>query len=257
MSIFSGLDRDSVEIIKNSLRYFRLARESKSIEQKILNTWISIESLYVKNKNKNIIDNIIKYVPMIYNSFSIIRKIRYAKELLKINKVKIPNDIKEALKIKNNIFDKNTTDEQILEIINDENLFIPLVQSIDGTEHLKYRLTIIKEFINKDEILNSFKESEESIKNQLYRIYFMRNKISHRGHYKNINPHLLEHLTDYLMISYSALVIGFSYIYNSNRENISISDLLYSYTLQFNKVKNNISNGILKIDYVYVKKINY
>ena len=255
MSIFSGLDRDSVEVIKNSLRYFRLARESKSIEQKILNTWISIESLYVKNKNKNIIDDIIKYVPMIYNSFSIIRKIRYAKELLKINKVKIPNDIKETLKIKNNIFDKNTTDEQILEIINEEKLFIPLVKSIDGTEHLKYRLTIIKEFIDKDKILNSFRESEESIKNQLYRIYFMRNKISHRGHYKNINPHLLEHLTDYLMISYSALVIGFSYIQNSNRENISISDLLYSYTLKFNKVKNNISNGILKIDSIYVKKL--
>ena len=257
MSIFNRLNRDSVEIIKNSLRYYRLARESKSIEQKILNTWISIESLYVQNRNKNenIIKNIIKYVPMIYNSFSIIRKIRYAKEMLKINKINIPNDIKEALDIKNNIFDKTTTDEKILEIITRDPLFISLVKSINGTEHLKYRLTIIKEFIDKDKISDHFLESEKSIKNQLYRIYFMRNKISHRGHYKNINPHLLEHLTDYLMISYSALVIGFSYLYKSEREELSISDLLFSYTLQFNKVRKNIINGSLNIDSIYVKKL--
>jgi hypothetical protein len=204
---------------------------------------------------KILLINIIKYVPMIYNSFSIIRKIRYAKEMLKINKINIPNDIKEALDIKNNIFDKTTTDEKILEIITRDPLFISLVKSINGTEHLKYRLTIIKEFIDKDKISDHFLESEKSIKNQLYRIYFMRNKISHRGHYKNINPHLLEHLTDYLMISYSALVIGFSYLYKSEREELSISDLLFSYTLQFNKVRKNIINGSLNIDSIYVKKL--
>ena len=49
-SILDKLDHKNIEIIRNSLRYFRLAKESKSIEQKILNTWIAIESLYIRKK---------------------------------------------------------------------------------------------------------------------------------------------------------------------------------------------------------------
>lgn len=256
ISIFNRLNRDSIEIIENSLRYYRLARESKSIEQKILNTWISIESLYVRNRNnkENIISNIIQNVPMIYNSFSIIRRVRYAKELLKSNKISIPDEIKNHLDIKNNMFDKTTTDEQVLKIITHKELFLSLVNNINGSEHLKYRLGSIMEFIHHDKIMSKFKESEESIHNQLYRIYFMRNKISHRGHYKKINPHLLEHLTDYLILSYAALVIGSSYIHEGSLEDISISDLLSSYTLQFNKINRKISDGNLDINSIYVKK---
>lgn len=263
-SILDKLDDKNIEIIRNSLRYFRLAKESKSIEQKILNTWISIESLYIRKKNdmnSSTIENIIHYVPMIYNSMSIIRKIRYAKKLLSTNKIHINNEIKEELNIKYNSFNNLISNESILMIMRNDKLFKSLVEdnSLKDLEHLKYRLTSIYNLLKNgknendekdekfDNINKIFLNSKLSIENQIYRIYFMRNKISHQGYYKNINSIVFNHLTDYLMISYSAIVVGAKYLPKmKENEKFSILDILDSYELQFNRVLKNIGED--KID---------
>lgn len=264
-SILDKLDHKNIEIIRNSLRYFRLAKESKSIEQKILNTWIAIESLYIRKKNdmnSSIIENIIHYVPMIYNSMSIIRKIRYAKKLLSINKIYINDEIKKELNIKHNSFNNLISDEKILIIMRNNKLFKSLVRdnNLKDLEHLKYRLTTIYDLLKNgkkdkedgedgenDNIDKIFSKSKLSIENQIYRIYFMRNKISHQGYYKNINSIVFNHLTDYLMISYSAIVVGAKYLPKmKENEKFSILDILDSYELQFHRVLKNIKED--KID---------
>lgn len=268
--VFNVLNDESTNLLKSSLRYFRIAKQSKSVEQKLLNSWIAIETIYLKQNSSNddeesIINNIIYYIPFLYNSFSIIRKIRYARELLVVNKIPIPDEVCSKLNISEKSFNENIKVDSIWKIMKDESLFLSLMEinELDGLEHLKYRLTDIYNFIiNKDSksgdktetILKHFKKTKNLVENQLYRIYGMRNKISHQGHYENINHQLIEHLTDYLMISYSAIAIGKTYLPKlHNGEKFSLLDILDIYEFQFNNILKNIeSDEISSIESVFI-----
>lgn len=259
-SIYDNLDTKDLNILRNSLRYFRLARQSKSIEQKLLNTWIAVESLYIKseshedNLKTSLIENIIHYVPMIYNSLSIAIKIRYAKKLLSSNKIEINDEIKNKLNLNEKYFSESTADDTIWKIMQQKDLFKSLVNNIDILEHLKYRLDIIHKFCQDKNISKNFEKSKLRVERQLYRIYYMRNKIAHSGHYNNINYNLLTHLMDYLIISYSAIVVGSKKLHKiAPNEEFSILDIFSYYELEYNNLIENIkSKDINNFKDVYI-----
>lgn len=265
-SVSDKLTSEALGILKSSLRYFRLAKQSKSIEQKLINTWIAIESLYIKSKEhessdkkkSSLIENIIHYVPMIYNSFSIIRKIRYAKKILVSNKIKITSKIRSELDIKDEHFSNYITDNDIWKIMQRKDLFDSLMEDkeIEFLEHLKYRLTIIYEFCQKGEVLKNFDKSKYMIENQLYRIYYMRNKITHSGEHNNINYDLLTHLTDYLVISYAAIVIGCKYLPQiESIQEFSILDILGCYEIEYKNLTKKIEgNDILELNNIFINE---
>lgn len=252
-----NLNNDNNNILINSLRYFRLANHSNSTEQKFLNTWIALETLFVShdynwddidnNAGQSIISKIIEYIPVFYNSFSVVRKVRYIKETLINNNIKLPFSIQEKLNLKYDIFSRENKDlikdDHIYSIFKDEELFTSLMRdsdSISNLEHLKYRCTSLFELIKtKDSIKRSFNNSNKSIYNQLYRLYSIRNRIAHQGYHFKINPQLINHLTDYLIISYAVLSINTSNLSESNSIN-SILDIFSLHKLKFDIIEKNL-----------------
>lgn len=264
--VLNVLNNESVNFFKSSLRYFRIAKQSKSVEQKLLNSWIAIETIYLKpnsfGNEGSIIDNIIYYVPLLYNSFSIIRKIRYAKELLVENNIPLSEKVCSNLNISSKLSDENISLNNIWKIIVNKDLFESLmmdVKELENMEHLKYRLTDIHNFvINKDnasgdktkKIQKNFENNKILVENQLYRIYGIRNKIAHQGHYESINPQLVEHLIDYLMISYTAIAIGMTYLpkLQLHNDKFSLLDIFDIYLIQFQDIINNIESNKISDD---------
>lgn len=252
-----NLNNDNNNILINSLRYFRLANHSNSTEQKFLNTWIALETLFVNhdynwddidnNGGQSIISKIIEYIPIFYNSFSVVRKIRYIKETLMNNNIKLPSLVQEKLNLRYDRFSRKNKDlikdNHIYSIFKDEELFTSLMRdsnSISNLEHLKYRCTSLFELIKtKDSIKKSFSNSNKSIYNQLYRLYSIRNRIAHQGYHFKINPQLINHLTDYLIISYAALSINTSNLSESNSIN-SILDIFSLHKLKFDIIEKNL-----------------
>ena len=254
-----NLNNDNNNILINSLRYFRLANHSNSTEQKFLNTWIALETLFVShdynwddidNNGQSIISKIIEYIPVFYNSFSVVRKVRYIKETLINNNIKLPFSIQEKLNLKYDIFSKENKDlikdDHIYSIFKDEELFTSLMRdsdSIYNLEHLKYRCTSLFELIKtKDSIKKSFNNSNKSIYNQLYRLYSIRNRIAHQGYHFRINPQLINHLTDYLIISYAVLSINTSNLSESRLIN-SILDIFSLHKLKFDIIEKNLEEN--------------
>lgn len=257
LRVKSNLNNDNNNILINSLRYFRLANHSNSTEQKFLNTWIALETLFVShdynwddidnNKGQSIISKIIEYIPIFYNSFSVVRKVRYIKETLMNNNIKVPSLVQEKLNLKYDRFSRKNKnmikDDHIYSIFKDKELFTSLMRdsdSISNLEHLKYRCTSLFELIKtKDSIKKSFDNSNKSIYNQLYRLYSIRNRIAHQGYHFKINPQLINHLTDYLIVSYAALSINTSNLSESNSIN-SILDIFSLHKLKFDIIEKNL-----------------
>ena len=185
------------------------------------------------------------------------------------NKIILTKKIKETLNILDYKFTDNIPDEVMWKILKDDDLFESLMldsENIKELHHLKYRCTSVFNFVcnkanssgNKSQtIIENFSISKQSVENQLYRLYMMRNKIAHQGHYSNINPQLVNHLTDYLLISYAAIVIGATYLPKLPRiEKYSILDVLNMYKLQFEYVSTNlIEDNIAELNSVYVPSI--
>ena len=260
LRVKSNLNNDNNNILINSLRYFRLANHSNSTEQKFLNTWIALETLFVShdynwddidnNGGQSIISKIIEYIPIFYNSFSIVRKIRYIKETLMNNNIKLPSLVHEKLNLRYDRFSRKNKnmikDDHIYSIFKDEELFISLMMdsdSISNLEHLKYRCTSLFELIKtKDSIKKSFNNSNKSIYNQLYRLYSIRNRIAHQGYHFKINPQLINHLTDYLIISYAVLSINTRNTSNLSESNLinSILDIFSLHKLKFDIIEKNL-----------------
>ena len=226
---FNKLNDQGREQLGRSLRYLRLARESISLEQKLLNLWISVESLFSDGES-SILANIIEYVPQIYAVSSLSRRVRYLRDLLAQLKVPTTELIKTQIMGGAVRFDKNTTDSQIFEITRNEKAAIELFDSLNQKEHLKYKLlSTFKEMESNKSIIDRITSSEVDVTRQLRRIYFLRNKIAHTGHYSNIRPQLVTHLLDYLAVCYLAIAKSASKATENNSH--SIGDLLAAYKM--------------------------
>lgn len=201
------LEADSKSQLGRSLRYLRLSKESVSLEQKLLNLWIAFESLFV-DLGAGIIGNMLDYVPILYATTGLRRRVEYLRDLLISNGIAIPNDIKEKIVSKDK-FDKTVTIEQVFTILRDEKLAIALFNSIEKKEHLKFKLIqIFKELETNKALADRLSRTENDVARQLRRIYFMRNKITHTGRFNGVRPQLITHLLDYIGVCYELIFLA-------------------------------------------------
>ncbi|MED5525086.1 MAG: hypothetical protein VX447_10075 [Pseudomonadota bacterium] len=235
------------EQLGRSLRYLRLARESVSLEQKLLNLWISIESLFADGES-SILSNILEYVPQIYAVSALSRRVGYLRDLLVKCQIAATPLIKAHVMAGAETFGADTTDSHIFDILRHEPAAMELFYSLDQKEHLKFKLlSTFKEMENNQAIANRVKRSESDVTRQLRRIYFLRNKIAHTGHYANIRPQLVTHLLDYLAVCYLAISTSASKAVENGAQ--SIGDLLAAYKMGADVVisRSKASNPIGKI----------
>ncbi|WP_127556659.1 HEPN domain-containing protein [Saccharospirillum alexandrii] len=225
---FSKLDEQGEEQLGRSLRYLRLARESVSMEQKLLNLWIALESLYTGGQS-TILSNIIEYVPQIYAVAALSRRVRYLRDLLVKARAIAPQRVRDEFGLPE-IFDEEVTGEQIFLLLRNEGLTIELFNSLAPKEHLKYKImSTFEEMKTNATIAKRIRNSEIDVERQLKRIYFLRNKIAHTGHYSNIRPQLITHLLDYLASCYLALSVSAENASSKNGQ--SVDELFAGYKM--------------------------
>lgn len=217
------------EQLGRSLRYLRLARESISLEQKLINLWISIESIFTDGES-SILSNIIEYVPQIYAVSALARRVRYLREMLVKNRVPTTPLIQARVLLGRDSFDENTTDHHVFSLLRDEPATTELFHSLTPKEHLKFKLlSTFNEMKTNAAIAERVKRSEIDVARQLRRIYFLRNKIAHTGHYANIRPQLVTHLLDYLAVCYLAISTSATKAVQGDAH--SIGDMLAAYKM--------------------------
>ena len=190
-------DIDKSQILQ-SLRYVRLTRDINSNEQKILNLWISFESLFSWKGDSSVLSILLDYVPKIYAQVAFLSRLDLALYILKKCKVKVlDNKANRSLNLRD-----------LFEVLSNEQLAINVFNNIDD-ELLKYRwLKLFKSYSTGNHIVKEINKTEKDVGRQIRRIYFLRNKISHTGFYADINPILTLHLMDYVQVCYVGLHKG-------------------------------------------------
>lgn len=220
------LDTQGKEQLGRSLRYLRLARETVSLEQKLLNLWIALESLFASN-DTTILSGIIEYLPSTYATTGLIRRVFYLRDLLAKSKIPANKGIKDKFNLER--IDNNLKNSQLFALLRDDALASELFDDLSPKAYLKYKLkSTLEQLKNNETISKRIKSTEADVTRQLRRIYFLRNKITHTGHHANIRPQLITHLLDYLAVCYMAISSSASV---SKGPNNTIEDLLGAYKI--------------------------
>ncbi|AMV41201.1 hypothetical protein [Paraburkholderia caribensis] len=220
---FVSFNEEAKDQMGRSLRHLRLARTSVSFEQKLLNLWIALESLFAYNES-TILSNILEYVPQFYAITGLARRVGYLRALLISNKIDTTPAFRERIFDGSDVFDNSVTDRHIFLLIRDEISAKELFESLKNKEHLKFRIfQIFRELKDNSSILSRINRTKDDVKRQLRRIYFMRNKIAHTGHFQGVRPQLVTHLLDYIAVSYRAIASAAS---ESNGTLYSVAELL-------------------------------
>lgn len=224
-----NLDEESKERLSRSLRYLRLARDSVSLEQKLLNLWISLESIFSSGEGSALI-GMEDYVPQIYAVSSLRRRIRYLRDLLGRNEIPTTPAIRGTIDSSLLRFSVTTTESLIFKLVRNEALAIELFNSLGPLEHLKFGLLrVFRELGTNEAIVERLQRSQSDVMRQLRRIYFLRNKMAHSGHYGNVRAQLVTHLLDYIANCYMAITESAKHVRPGNTH--SINDFLAAYKL--------------------------
>lgn len=185
--------------IQQSFRYMRLTRKTFSNEQKIINLWIALESLFYWKNGSKILTILTNYIPKFYSHLSINSRLDLA--------LKFVHELEEKILEKDN---KELDHKDLLDIfLNKNDDVAKKIYNLIESDIKKYRYSQIREtFIDVQSINKQIKNTEVDVERQLRRIYFLRNKISHTGFYADINPILSIHLMDYIQMCYSIIYKG-------------------------------------------------
>lgn len=223
------LEDEGAERLARSFRYLRIARESISLEQKIMNLWISLESLFSDGES-TILENILDHVPKIYSTLSLPRRVKHLRQLLIHARAKITPLASKEIKSNVEVFGDEISDAQMFKVIACEKASIELFESLEPKEHLRFKLrSTCLELKNNKSIAQRIEKSELDVARQIRRIYFVRNKITHTGHYQSIRPQLANHLMDYLASCYIAIIEAAKTKDAMSRH--SVAELLSSYRI--------------------------
>ncbi|ENX02519.1 hypothetical protein F899_01046 [Acinetobacter sp. CIP 101934] len=220
--------------INQSFRYMRLTRRTLSNEQKIINLWISLESLFHWKDGAKILTILSNYVPKFYSHLSLSSRLNLALKFIK----SIPVDI-EGL-------DKDIDQKKMVHIfLNNEDLSIRIYENIND-ELKKYRFRQIYEtFKNIKSISSQLKKTEQDVEKQIRRIYFLRNKITHTGFYSDINPILSIHLMDYIQMCYSIIYTGLLDYKMLEKRNVRFFDIFTIKLFEYDENKYNFEKNNL------------
>ncbi|GIT99383.1 hypothetical protein [Sulfurovum sp. TSL1] len=229
LNLDTYLEKTSSEKLKRSLRYVRLSKDANSLEQKLLNLWIALESLF-DNKQNTIIGNVLDYIPEVYAVNSIENRLKYILELLSKYKVTVPIDVKNKYTIIDSIFSEDISLSVFTRLFYDEDSMVKVFDSCGEKEFLKYRLlTIYEELNNTKKIIARIKKTSLDVRRQLRRIYVIRNKLTHQAYHRDIKGQIVNHLFEYTMMCYNAIFITMKNSQEARK--ITIDDALLAYKL--------------------------
>ncbi|AVO53490.1 hypothetical protein C7A17_12180 [Ectopseudomonas mendocina] len=103
-------------------------------------------------------------------------------------------------------FASTTSELDIYSILGSEQAAIELFNSLGDLEHLKYKISSIHEELKINAlVVKRIEKAQTDVSRQLRRIYLLRNRIAHTGHYEKIRPQLVTHLLDYIAVCYMAI----------------------------------------------------
>jgi hypothetical protein len=253
--IFKYLDAAAKEQLGRSLRYLRLARHSVSLEQKLLNLWIALESLF-GTTGSSIIGNILDFVPQFYAVSGVVRRVAYLRELLVANEIAVTPIFSAEIHPGATHFDSNVTDAHVFALLRNERAAKELFSSLGNKEHLKFKLMkIFAELKDNKSITARLDRSQADVSRQLRRIYFLRNKIAHTGHFRGVRPQLVTNLLDYVAISYRAISAAAG-MARSGQE-YSIPELLAAGRMGVDLVTDRISSKdeVTALDHVVLRPV--
>jgi hypothetical protein len=203
--------------------------------------WIAFESMYSFGRG-SIIENILRYVPRTYASFSLMRRLNYIKKLLVDNEIEVPDTLRGLVSLSNGRFSEASTVGDIFEVVRSETFALDLFNSISQMEQLRFTIRKAHEvFKSNATILSRFKRSAADVDGQIRRIYAIRNKIAHTGHYGNVRPQLISHLYDYLVNSIHALHVASTV---SRHGKVPISDLFDSFSLGLDLMESRLGSDV-------------
>lgn len=203
--VFNNLDDLAKDQLGRSLRYLRLARNATSLEQKLLDLWIALESLFV-TRDTTIIQGILDFVPQLYAGAGLHRRVTYLRDLLVANEVATTALCRAAIHSDAMTFDSSIEDHHIFALLRDDSAAIELFHSMGESDHLKFKfMQIFRDLKDNKSLAIRLAKSETDVRRQIRRIYSLRNKIAHTGHFKGLRPQLITHLLDYLAICYRSI----------------------------------------------------
>lgn len=203
--VFKNLDNIAKDQLGRSLRYLRLARNASSLEQKMLNLWIALESLFV-TRDASILQSILDFVPQLYANAGLNRRVIYLRELLVTNQILTTPLARAVMRSDDVSFNEATEDHHIFALLRDEDAAVEVFNSMGDREHLKFKfMQIFRELKDNKALAARLTRSEADVRRQLRRIYFLRNKIAHTGHFQGVRPQLVTHLLDYLAVCYRSI----------------------------------------------------
>jgi len=248
------------ETIEDALYYYRKANEVSRYEEKLINYWITLETLFTNINLWNIIPNnnkkykielILEIVPRILICHYIYKygwDIFYKLDLL----LKCNNINKEILNTSDDVLE----DAGLYPYFNNEKHIVYLYKFLDK---LNLFISLIKDEILKDDLIsinelyfNSKKAIERinklyiEIKNEILLLYKIRNKIVHNAFYQSqfmeYSVNKLEFIVDILL----------DHVIDKNG-NKSFDEKMIEYYIEFEEIKNHLDKDGKYTLYQYVK----
>ncbi|ELK0388695.1 hypothetical protein QJF78_000481 [Vibrio cholerae] len=211
-SFRESIKLERYDVLTRSLRYLRVAKESTSLEQKLLSLWIALECIFESTEG-NIISGITNYVPLFYSSQSLDIRLNYAKSLLETRLVYLPTSWKNLVKNNESKFNQLSLTEffDIMKIEkNRHSVYSDLTKL--GEEFVVFRVIHIFDcFKSSAACEKRITDTKVDVEKQLHRIYKVRNKLTHRAFYGHVRPQLVDNLLGYLLSAYNTLILGCIY----------------------------------------------
>lgn len=235
----SSIKLERYEVLTRSLRYLRIAKESTSLEQKLINLWISIECLFERTEG-NIISGISKYAPRFYAVNGVVSRIIYSQYLLSKRLNDIPSKILTKLHLSKTKFSELDL-EEYFDIIKIEKNRCEIYGNLNNADEqfIIFRLIDIYDNIsNSKKIADRLINTEKDVERQLYRIYRLRNKLAHRAFHGNVRPQFVDNLTTYILSSYSIFVIFSRY---DDIEGFNLQDIFNLFDASYQCVISNLT----------------
>lgn len=239
LEIEKKLEKESIIRFNRSIHYLRMSKDTGSLEQKLLNMWIALESLFDKHEN-TIIGDIVKWLPLIYSTTSLIRRIEYVLNLLRKYEIKVPKEVKLHYGTKINSFQEMKIDS-FVDIFFNEDLCKKIFNNCGNKEFLKYRIMeTFEELKTSKKTISRIERSSSDVQRQIRRIYLVRNKLTHQAFHGNVKGQIVNNLNEYLFICYSAIYSTIITIDKGRK--VSIDDIFLSYQLGCQNLYNNLKS---------------
>ena len=177
--------------------YANMSKASYAIEEKYMNMWVALESLCRSDVYENIISNVLETIPAaICNRYEYKKYRNFAEDCTRCG-----IDFKFSTHdYQINNPDKHQLVKDLLGIFKDPQLFTELLDKCKINSLLTYRCEKLHKLaINNDEMVNDIKCHYKRVRQQLSRLYRIRNSIAHTAALEDVQiVRYIEHLENYL-----------------------------------------------------------